>query len=92
MVFLCVTLSLCVSTVKKAKLDGPQGKTWHPGIGKKETCWHLTLIFNQTADTLHAAAINDIEGMGSQSLCKIQYLYLTGTAKYYFSKCGHISL
>uniref|UniRef100_G3PRE4 Unc-13 homolog A n=1 Tax=Gasterosteus aculeatus aculeatus TaxID=481459 RepID=G3PRE4_GASAC len=26
MVFLCVTLSLCVSTVKKAKLDGPQEK------------------------------------------------------------------
>ena len=30
----CDFVPLCVSTVKKAKLDGPQGKTWHPGNRK----------------------------------------------------------
>lgn len=34
--FLCVTLSLCVPTVKKAKLDGPQGKTCDPGNRKRQ--------------------------------------------------------
>lgn len=38
---LCDFVPLCVSTVKKAKLDGPQGKTWeadHMG----ETCCYVT--------------------------------------------------
>lgn len=32
----CDTVPLCVSTVKKAKLDGPQGKTRDAGNRKRE--------------------------------------------------------
>ncbi len=32
----CDSVPLCVSTVKKAKLDGPQGKTWDPGNRKRQ--------------------------------------------------------
>lgn len=31
----CDFVPLCVPTVKKAKLDGPQGKTWDPGNRKR---------------------------------------------------------